>query len=213
MPLLAWIIVYERRDQALQIPRTAIVDNEDGPTVFVVEKDKADQRPIRIGLRPVEVPQHRAHEAPVDQDKLPARGQRQGPVEVGLRQGPLPPPDPKIAPGHQGRQVVRPAGQRLVAGAQPVLVEEVRPQPVELLHARFVAARDWVSMYAIPFARDALGLRRPLGAYLLSGASANPHELARVAPHVLELRVLGRAPHGLFERQLLEGLCRRDGRT
>jgi membrane fusion protein (multidrug efflux system) len=43
-------IVYERREQALQIPRTAIVDNEDGPTVFVVEKDKADQRPIRIGL-------------------------------------------------------------------------------------------------------------------------------------------------------------------
>jgi membrane fusion protein (multidrug efflux system) len=43
-------IVYERREQALQIPRTAIVDNEDGPTVFVVEKDKADQRPIRVGL-------------------------------------------------------------------------------------------------------------------------------------------------------------------
>lgn len=43
-------IVYERREAALQIPRTAIVDNEDGPTVFVVEKDKADQRPIRVGL-------------------------------------------------------------------------------------------------------------------------------------------------------------------
>ena len=43
-------IVYERREQALQIPRTAIVDNEDGPTVFVVEADKAQQRPIRIGL-------------------------------------------------------------------------------------------------------------------------------------------------------------------
>lgn len=43
-------IVYERREQALQIPRTAIVDNEDGPTVFVIEADKAQQRPIRIGL-------------------------------------------------------------------------------------------------------------------------------------------------------------------
>jgi len=43
-------IVYERRDQALQIPRTAIVDNEDGPTVFVVEDNKAQQRPIRVGL-------------------------------------------------------------------------------------------------------------------------------------------------------------------
>jgi membrane fusion protein, multidrug efflux system len=43
-------IVYERREQALQIPRTAIVDNEDGPTVFVVESDKADQRQIRVGL-------------------------------------------------------------------------------------------------------------------------------------------------------------------
>ncbi len=43
-------IVFERREGALQIPRIAIVDNEDGPTVFVVEKDKADQRPIQIGL-------------------------------------------------------------------------------------------------------------------------------------------------------------------
>lgn len=43
-------IVYERREQALQIPRTAIVDNEDGPTVFVVEDNKAQQRPIRVGL-------------------------------------------------------------------------------------------------------------------------------------------------------------------
>ncbi len=43
-------IVYERRERALQIPRTAIVDNEDGPTVFVVEQDKAEQRPIQVGL-------------------------------------------------------------------------------------------------------------------------------------------------------------------
>jgi membrane fusion protein (multidrug efflux system) len=43
-------IVYERREQALQIPRTAIVENEDGPTVFVVEDSKAQQRPIRVGL-------------------------------------------------------------------------------------------------------------------------------------------------------------------
>lgn len=43
-------IVYERRDGALQIPRTAIVDNEGQSTVFVVEGGKAQQRPIQVGL-------------------------------------------------------------------------------------------------------------------------------------------------------------------
>lgn len=43
-------IVYERREGALQIPRTAIVDDEGQPTVFVVEQGKARQQPIRVGL-------------------------------------------------------------------------------------------------------------------------------------------------------------------
>lgn len=43
-------IVYERREGALQIPRTAIVDDEGQPTVFIVEAGKAQQRPIRVGL-------------------------------------------------------------------------------------------------------------------------------------------------------------------
>jgi membrane fusion protein (multidrug efflux system) len=43
-------VVYERRAQALQIPRTAIVDNDGQATVFVVNKDKAEQRNIRTGL-------------------------------------------------------------------------------------------------------------------------------------------------------------------
>jgi membrane fusion protein (multidrug efflux system) len=43
-------IVYERREGALQVPRTAIVDSEGQTTVFVVENGKAQQRPIQIGL-------------------------------------------------------------------------------------------------------------------------------------------------------------------
>jgi membrane fusion protein, multidrug efflux system len=43
-------IVYERRQNALQIPRNAIVDEEGRPTVFVVEAGKAQQRPIQVGL-------------------------------------------------------------------------------------------------------------------------------------------------------------------
>jgi hypothetical protein len=43
-------IVYETRNAALQIPRTAIVDNEGQPTVFVVEAGKAQQRTIVTGL-------------------------------------------------------------------------------------------------------------------------------------------------------------------
>lgn len=43
-------VVYERRANALQIPRTAIVDNDGQATVFVVNKDKAEQRDIQTGL-------------------------------------------------------------------------------------------------------------------------------------------------------------------
>ena len=43
-------IIYERRDQALQIPRTAIVDDEGQASVFVVENGKAQQRHITVGL-------------------------------------------------------------------------------------------------------------------------------------------------------------------
>jgi|SRR5882672_1109024 len=43
-------IVYERRDQALQIPRTAIVDDQGQTTVFIVENGKAQQRRIGVGL-------------------------------------------------------------------------------------------------------------------------------------------------------------------
>ncbi len=43
-------VVYERRANALQIPRTAIVDNDGQATVFVVNKDKAEQRDIKTGL-------------------------------------------------------------------------------------------------------------------------------------------------------------------
>jgi membrane fusion protein (multidrug efflux system) len=43
-------VVYERRASALQIPRSAIVDNDGQPTVFVVVKDKVEQRDIRTGL-------------------------------------------------------------------------------------------------------------------------------------------------------------------
>jgi membrane fusion protein (multidrug efflux system) len=43
-------IVYERRLNALQIPRTAIVDEEGRPTVFIVEAGKAQQKPIQVGL-------------------------------------------------------------------------------------------------------------------------------------------------------------------
>jgi membrane fusion protein (multidrug efflux system) len=43
-------VVYERRANALQIPRTAIVDNDGQATIFVVTKDKAEQRDIKTGL-------------------------------------------------------------------------------------------------------------------------------------------------------------------
>ena len=43
-------IVYERHENALQLPRTSIVDADGVQSVFVVVKDKAEQRSIRTGL-------------------------------------------------------------------------------------------------------------------------------------------------------------------
>jgi membrane fusion protein (multidrug efflux system) len=43
-------IVYERRQDALQLPRTAILDADGQQSVFVVAGDKAEQRVIRTGM-------------------------------------------------------------------------------------------------------------------------------------------------------------------
>ena len=43
-------IVYERRQDALQLPRTAILDADGQQSVFVVASGKAEQRTIRTGL-------------------------------------------------------------------------------------------------------------------------------------------------------------------
>jgi membrane fusion protein, multidrug efflux system len=43
-------IVYERRQQALQLPRTSILDADGQQSVFVVVNGKAEQRMIRTGL-------------------------------------------------------------------------------------------------------------------------------------------------------------------
>jgi membrane fusion protein (multidrug efflux system) len=43
-------IVYERRQDALQLPRTAILDADGQQSVFIVVNGKAEQRPIRTGL-------------------------------------------------------------------------------------------------------------------------------------------------------------------
>jgi len=43
-------IVYERRENALQVPRNAIVDSDGEQSVFVVSGDKAEQRRIVPGL-------------------------------------------------------------------------------------------------------------------------------------------------------------------
>ncbi len=43
-------IVYERRQDALQLPRTAILDADGQQSVFVVANGKAEQRTIRTGL-------------------------------------------------------------------------------------------------------------------------------------------------------------------
>jgi membrane fusion protein (multidrug efflux system) len=43
-------IVYERRQDALQLPRTAILDADGQQSVFIVASGKAEQRTIRTGL-------------------------------------------------------------------------------------------------------------------------------------------------------------------
>jgi membrane fusion protein (multidrug efflux system) len=43
-------IVYERRENALQLPRAAIVDTDGTQSVFVIAGDVAEQRPVRTGL-------------------------------------------------------------------------------------------------------------------------------------------------------------------
>ena len=43
-------IAYERRDNALQVPRTAIIDADGEQSVFVVAGAKAEQRRISTGL-------------------------------------------------------------------------------------------------------------------------------------------------------------------
>jgi membrane fusion protein (multidrug efflux system) len=43
-------IAYERRDNALQLPRTAIIDSDGEQSVYVVVGDKAEQRKISTGL-------------------------------------------------------------------------------------------------------------------------------------------------------------------
>ena len=43
-------IVYERKPDALQIPRTALLDDDGPPKVFVVQDGKAAERPVQLGL-------------------------------------------------------------------------------------------------------------------------------------------------------------------
>jgi membrane fusion protein (multidrug efflux system) len=43
-------IVYERKPDALQIPRTALLDSEGPPKVFVVKDGKAAERAVKLGL-------------------------------------------------------------------------------------------------------------------------------------------------------------------
>lgn len=43
-------IVYERRENALQLPRTAIVDADGTQSVFVIVDGKAEQKPVQTGL-------------------------------------------------------------------------------------------------------------------------------------------------------------------
>jgi membrane fusion protein (multidrug efflux system) len=43
-------IVYERRENALQLPRTAIVDGDGAQSIFIVTGDKAEQRTVETGL-------------------------------------------------------------------------------------------------------------------------------------------------------------------
>jgi len=43
-------IIYERKPDALQIPRTALLDGDGPPKVFVVKDGKAAERPVQLGL-------------------------------------------------------------------------------------------------------------------------------------------------------------------
>ncbi len=43
-------IVYERRPDALQIPRTALLDGDGPPKVFVIKDGKAAERAVKLGL-------------------------------------------------------------------------------------------------------------------------------------------------------------------
>ena len=43
-------IIYERKLDALQIPRTALLDGDGPPKVFVVQDGKAAERPVQLGL-------------------------------------------------------------------------------------------------------------------------------------------------------------------
>ena len=43
-------IVYERKPDALQIPRTALLDGDGPPTVFVIKDGKAAERAVKLGL-------------------------------------------------------------------------------------------------------------------------------------------------------------------
>ena len=43
-------IIYERKTDALQIPRTALLDSEGPPKVFVVQNGKAAERAVQLGL-------------------------------------------------------------------------------------------------------------------------------------------------------------------
>jgi len=43
-------IVYERKADALQIPRTALLDDDGPPKVFIVQDGKAAERPVQLGL-------------------------------------------------------------------------------------------------------------------------------------------------------------------
>jgi membrane fusion protein (multidrug efflux system) len=43
-------IVYERKPDALQIPRTALLDSDGPPKVFVVKNGKAQERAVKLGL-------------------------------------------------------------------------------------------------------------------------------------------------------------------
>ena len=43
-------IIYERKLDALQIPRTALLDGDGPPKVFVVKDGKAAERPVQLGL-------------------------------------------------------------------------------------------------------------------------------------------------------------------